>query len=91
MSDFPHDRATTGQTAMHQRMNLRAEQASPQLRAALAPYLERHDGDRLGAVRELMIDLRFAAEADGADFEAAAEAALARFRPAAPSTGAGHD
>lgn len=84
MNDFPP--AATDRTDQAQR---RAEDMPAELRAALDPYLERHDGDTASAVRELLTDLRFAAAADGTDFDTAAEAVLARTSHDEP-TGDGH-
>lgn len=80
MNDFPHADTDTDRTDQARR---RAEDMPAELRAALDPYLERHDGDVTSAVRELMTDLRFAAAAAGTDFDAAADAVLAQ-DPAAP-------
>lgn len=85
MSDFPE--APVAESAVRAHLDrLPDHGAFPELRAALAPYLERHGGDTVRAVRELMADLRAAATADGADFDAAADAAMRDRDP----TGGGH-
>jgi hypothetical protein len=89
MSDFPQPSGAAAAVRAHLD-RLDAEGTFPELRAALAPYLERHDGDPVRAVAELMTDLRAAAAADGTDFDAAADAIAARTGVADP-VGDGHD